>query len=179
MEIAERAEVAKVGTQAHMRPEEEHRAAAKVPAQVVDVAAECVAERVDLGSNQPEADQGVGAKSDAMLPADRNADQQIASRGQDAAAAEVGPAEEIRAMRDIRLEAEHAIAHVGEAASPRDALGVDGRRELTARPAAEVHADERDEQPVGVRDRGYRDSDQQAQCECSSERHAHSSPEPD
>src|SRR4051794_34408735 len=112
MQVAERAEVAQVGTQSDMRPEEEHRAATEVPAQVVDVTAECVPQRVDLGSNQPKADQGVGAKSYAMLPTDGNADQQIASRGQDAAAAEVGPAEEIRAVRDIRLEAEHAIAHV-------------------------------------------------------------------
>ena len=115
MQIAKRPEVAKLGTKSDMGPEEEHRAAAKVPSEIVLVTAEGVSERVDPGSNHPETYQSVRAKSDAVLPADRNAEQQIASCGQDAAAAEVGLAEEVRAVRNIGLEAENASAHVGEA----------------------------------------------------------------
>ena len=96
MQIAKRPEVAKLGTKSDVGPEEEHRAAAKVPGEIVLVTAQGVSERVDPGSNHPETYQSVRAKSDAVLPDDRNAEQQIASRGQNAAAAEVGLAEEVR-----------------------------------------------------------------------------------
>src|SRR4030095_2580234 len=166
---AERAKVPKVATHADVSPEEEHHATANVPCGFAVVEAQDIAERVDLGANHADAHQRRGTSADALLAAERNADQQIARRGQNAAATEVGLTEEVWTACDIRLETENPSAHIGQAHTPVEALRADRIRKLVPRLAAEVGANERDDHAIGSRRGRRHDSEQQAQCERSSE----------
>jgi len=105
--------------------EEEHCATAKVPRDFAVVEVQYVTERVDLGADYPDARQGIRTEANAFLSADWNAKEQVAGRGQHAAAADICLAVEIGTMCDIRLESDDAGAHEGEACAPVQALGID------------------------------------------------------
>ena len=113
-----------------MGSEEEHQAAAKVPREFAIVEAGDIPKRVDLRTKHAEPYQGIRTNADACLTADWNANEQIARRGQNAAAADVGLAKEVGTVSEISLDAEDASAHVGQAETPVDALRIDRVRNL-------------------------------------------------
>src|SRR6185295_3609535 len=121
--------------------EEEHRAAAKVPRRFTVVETEHVGERIDLRANHAETRESIWTKSDPSLATDGYANQQIARRRQDAAPAHVGLAVKVRAMRDVRFEAEHTSTHVSEGHAPIEALRIDRICKWLPRVAAEIYAD--------------------------------------
>src|SRR4029079_7570335 len=147
----ERAEIPDVAPNADVVAEEKHRAAAKVPRGFAVVEVQHVTESVDLGTHDAKARQGVRAKANNFLTAYRNAQQQVAGRGEHAAAADIGLAIEVGAVCDVRLHPENSCAHESEADTPVETLRVDRIRDRLARIAAEVHAQKRNDHAVGTR----------------------------
>ncbi len=133
-----------------MRAEEQHDAAAKVPAHLVLVEVLPVdVERLTLSANEADASESVRTNAEAPLPAKRNTDQDVAKCGQHTAVAKVRLAEEVRAVCEISLDAYHPRAHPSETRAPAQAARIDSVAELISGIAAEVPADERNEQAVG------------------------------
>src|SRR4030095_11568854 len=98
----ERAEIPDVATEADVVSEEEHRTAATVQRPIALVQAQHIAARVELGAHDADARQRIRTKADTALTTDGHAKQQVARRGKNAAAANVGLAVEVRAPCNIR-----------------------------------------------------------------------------
>src|SRR5688572_2415567 len=133
-----------------MGREEHQHAATEVPSDLVLV--EVAPRRLEcltLCVNDPDANDAVGANTKPLLPPERDAQHHIAERGEYVAAAEIGLAKEIGTVSEVSFDPDDAAAHPREAGAPVEAACVNCVAELTVGLAAEVPADERNEEPVG------------------------------
>src|SRR3954469_18818721 len=130
VDVTKGPEVAKVAANANVAAEEEHGAAAKVPGRLAVIEAQHSGERVDVGTDDPQTRRHIRPEPDTFLSTDRNAEQQIPGRSKNAAAADIGSPIEIRTVGDIGFDTEDPRAHIREAGSPIEALGIDRVRQF-------------------------------------------------